>query len=106
MSTWILIGNPNASGTAHVIVKIDGVQVGTYSIDPFSKVTPMFAGKQTGPVEITSDLDVFASERALSGPASSFNEVMAFPHNQLTNDYWFTWYDNQSMSTQLVIARP
>ncbi len=108
MSTWILIGNPSSTpgDIAHVTVKIGGNVVGTYEIDAFKNVTPMFGIVPDGPVEIISDLNVFASERALSGAAQSFNEVMAFPNDQLTTDYLFTWYDNVSMSTILPIVRP
>jgi len=40
----------------------------------------------------------------LYGP--SFNEVMGYAGNQLTDEYWFTWYDNVYMKTDLLIGKP
>ena len=31
---------------------------------------------------------------------------MGFPADQLTTDYWFTYYDNINMSTWLMIGAP
>jgi hypothetical protein len=44
------------------------------------------------------------SERVLYG--SSFKETLGYPANQLTSDYWYSWYDFTGMSTWIVIARP
>jgi hypothetical protein len=59
-----------------------------------------------GPVEVTSDIPIFTSERSIYGPYSTFNEVMGYPDNQLTTRYWFPWYDHSSMGTWLMIATP
>jgi glucose/arabinose dehydrogenase len=109
MTTWILVGNPSGSATAHVTIKIAGATVGTYSIPPFGNVTPTFSLVPAGPVQILSDISVFASERALNGypgAAPSFNEMMAIANNRLAAAYWFPWYDNRDMLTELVITRP
>jgi predicted outer membrane repeat protein len=109
MIQWVLVGNPSTTQTANVTIKIAGQVAGTYSIPPFGRVTPTFGGLPTGPVQVTSNIPVFTSERALAswpGTAPSFNEILGIANAKLTNDYWFTWYDNRDMTTQLVIARP
>jgi hypothetical protein len=109
MLTWVLVGNPSPSASAHVTVKIAGQAVGTYTIPPFGNVTPMYPNLQSGPVEVLSDLNVFASERTLLGypdGAQSFNEVLGYPHNQLTSHYWFPWYDDKDMLTWVLVGNP
>jgi Zn-dependent metalloprotease/glucose/arabinose dehydrogenase len=109
MITWVLVGNPSSSTTAHVTIKIAGATVGTYDIPPNSRVTPTYGGVPDGPVEVTSDINVFTSQRVLRGypaPGASFNEYMGMPDTQLTSKYWFTWYDSRDMSTDIVIAAP
>ena len=50
----------------------------------------------------TNGVKVFTSERVLYG--DSFNEVMGYPGNKLTMEYWFPWYDSTTMSTDIVVG--
>jgi hypothetical protein len=58
-----------------------------------------------GPVEVVSDINVFVSQRVHNN-GSFVNELMGFPNDQLTTKYWFTWYDNQNMTSWILIGRP
>jgi Zn-dependent metalloprotease len=109
MITWVLVGNPSTTATATVTIKIAGSTVYTNTIPPMGNVTPTFAIPPNGPVEVLSNIPVFTSERALIGwpsGAQSFDEVLGYPHNQLTTHYWFTWYDNKDMLTDIMIGNP
>jgi hypothetical protein len=109
MITWVLVGNPSATQTATVTIKIAGSTVYTASIPPLGNVTPTFSGVENGPVEVLSNINVFASQRVLMGypdGAQSFDEVLGYPHAQLTTHYWFTWYDDKDMSTDIMIGNP
>lgn len=104
--TWILIGNPSMTTIANVEIFIDGVKRGdTQTIPPNGRITPTYPGVMGGPVLIKSDIPVFASERTIwvqnhnGTEIYAFNEVMGYPSNQLTNEYWFTWYDQLSADT-------
>ena len=110
MSMWILVGNPSVTQTAYVDIVIGGV-TNSFSIPPNGRITPQFS-LDNGPVHVVSTtgagtptaLPIFTSERSLYGP--SFNEVMGYPGDQLTSEYWFTWYDSIYMNTQLLVSRP
>jgi CSLREA domain-containing protein len=113
MESWILVGNPSSSQNAYVDIYIGGVKQGsTLTVAPNGNITPQFAGVLDGPVRVVSvtgagtpsPINIFTSERSIY--VSSFNEVMGYPTNQLTTDYWFTWYDNQSMATWLLVGNP
>jgi hypothetical protein len=109
MSTWISIGAPDTnSAGAQVDIYIGGAKVNTspYVLAPGEQVSPSFAGKFAGPVEVvsTNGQDILVSERQIYG--SSFTETLGVPDSQLTTDYWFPWYDGMTMSTWISIAVP
>jgi len=107
MITFLVIGNPHATLTAQVDVYIGGIKRNTvpYSIAPGQRIFPRY-GINAGPVHVvsTNGVDIFTSERTKFG--DSFNEVMGFPGNQVTTEYWFTSYDDVGMLTYLVIGNP
>ena len=76
-----------------------------YSIAPGQRIFPRYA-MNGGPVRVvsTNGVNIFTSERSKFG--QSFNEVLGYPANQFTTDYWFTSYDDASMITYLVIGNP
>jgi mannan endo-1,4-beta-mannosidase len=106
MSAWILVGNPSTSSVAMVDIYIGGVKRNSYVIPKGGNVTPRFNITPTGPVQVvsTNGVKIFTSERVLYG--TSFNEVMGYPGNKLTTEYWFPWYDSTSMSTDIVVGAP
>lgn len=117
MRTWILVGNPSTTQTATVQIYIGGVLMEdpnststpkstTFTIPPRGNVTPRWIGLQGGPVQIVSNIPIFASERVFTVPNSIFNEAMGIPGNQLTSEYWYPWYDSQNMSNFLLVSKP
>jgi hypothetical protein len=107
MATWLMIGNPDPSLSAHVEVYIGNgnTPYATYDIPHGQNVLPKY-GITGGPVRVksTNGVNIFTSQRAAYG--ASFNELMGFPAGQLTTDYWFTYYDDVSMATWLMIGNP
>jgi hypothetical protein len=105
MSTWILVGNPSTTSAASVDIYIGGVKRNSYIIPKGGNVTPRF-NLQTGPVRVvsTNGVKIFSSERTIAG--DSFNEVMGYPANQFTTEYWYPWYDNISMATWVLVGNP
>jgi hypothetical protein len=108
MTTYLMIGNPDPVNTAHVEVYVGSgsTPYKTYDILPGQSILPRY-GIAGGPVRVkstTPGVNIFTSQRTAYG--NSFNELMGFPANQLTNDYWYTYYDDSSMTTYLMIGNP
>jgi hypothetical protein len=82
---WNLVGNPSTTQAANVTITIAGDIVGTQLIQPGETWTPEFLsmvngfpeGIQAGPVEISSDVPVFTTQRVLYN--NSFNEFSGIP---------------------------
>ncbi|MCB9790357.1 S8 family serine peptidase [Candidatus Nomurabacteria bacterium] len=103
---WILIGNPSTTSSLTANIKIGSVVNSNYTVPAGGKVTPSWTGIQTGPVEISSSKDFYASQRvSFSG---SFNEFAAIDSASLTNKYYFTWYDTSRSNRQawILIGNP
>ncbi len=114
-TNWILVANPGQDrsgypqGSVTATVKIAGQQVWSGTIKPGGNVTPTFPTKMGGPVEVTSTGgDVMASQRVLSNNGKAFNEAPGIPASSLSDDYLWTWYDNNSpgYTDWVLIANP
>jgi hypothetical protein len=58
-------------------------------------------------VQIVSTQNIVAAERVIykvNGVNTSFTEMMALPDSQLDTTYWFPWYNNVDLDTQLRFA--
>jgi len=107
MTTYLMIGNPDPTNSAHVEVYISDMTtpLATYDIPHGQSVLPRFH-TTGGPVWVktTNGVNIFTSER--TAYLSSFNELLGMPANQLTTDYWFPYYDDLYMTTYLMIGNP
>ncbi len=122
MLNWVLVANPSTSDDVYYQIKIAGDVKDTGKLVPGDKVTPTFPGVLGGPVEVTScsaafdqygncsgtNPKVIASQRVLSNYGTAFNEVPGIPANELSGDYLWTWYDNQSPGATdwVLVANP
>jgi hypothetical protein len=77
-----------------------------YVIPPGGQESPTFPGTFAGPVRVvsTNGQNIIASERQIFG--SSFSETLGVPNNQLTTQYWLSWYDGVYMSTWISVGKP
>src|SRR5258706_15839915 len=64
-------------------------------------------GVNNGPVQLVSDQNIVVAERLIykvGGVDTSFSEMMALPDNQVEKIYWFPYYNNTGLDTQLRIG--
>lgn len=106
MQSWLLISNPSDAQPVDVRVLIAGTERGSYRIEPLSTIKVQFDGISGGPVQVssTNGQPILSSQRVVYG--GSFNEIMGYPGSQLTNEYWFSWYDQMSMQNWLLLSNP
>jgi hypothetical protein len=58
-------------------------------------------------VKIVSTQNIVVAERSIykvNGIPTSFSEMMGLPDSQLNTTYWFSWYNNVDLDTQLRIG--
>jgi hypothetical protein len=100
------VGNPSTTQTASVNIYIGGTLMSgsPFSIAPGKNVTPRWLGVQGGPVRVVSNIPIFASERVFTVPNSIFNEMLGYPLNQMTTEYWYPWYDSTNMNNDILVG--
>jgi len=119
---WVVIANPDYTNSVYYEIRMPGVDIDTTPgakgvIPPGGRATPMFPGVIGGPVEVqawkdstklTGSAEVMASQRVLMFGDSAFNEVNGIPASELTNEYLWTWYDQQSpgATNWVLLANP
>jgi hypothetical protein len=106
--TQLRIGNVSPS-TATVRVFIGGVQMAgsPFTLAPGASTRQSYTGLDRGPVKIESNVNIVAAERVIyrvNRIPTSFSEMMALPHGQLSANYWLPWYNNVDLDTQLRIT--
>jgi len=84
---------------------------GIYSLAPNQVARVSYAGVNSGPVVIQSSggVPIIASGRVayFNGSAwTSFSELIGLPSSQLSTSYFFPWYDNVNIDTQLRFGVP
>ncbi|MHB8858939.1 MAG: Ig-like domain-containing protein [Thermoleophilia bacterium] len=96
MKDWVVIGN-QGNEAAQVDVYVAGQVKGHYVIPAGGVVLPEFPGTMNGPVRVvsTNGQPLNVSNRVIY--SGSFNEVGGKAASQLTSEYHFTWYDEQSL---------
>jgi hypothetical protein len=111
LDTQLRIGNVSGStATVHVLI-------GGNEVTPAEGIT-LSDGESTrlsypsvndGPVQIISDQNIVVAERVIykvNNVQTSFSEMMALPASQLDTTYWFPWYNNLGLDTQLRFGVP
>ncbi|MHB1362029.1 MAG: beta strand repeat-containing protein [Thermoleophilia bacterium] len=100
---WVLLGNANPSGDVNYSLSVHGaIQTlpGGGMATPGNLITPKFSGMMGGPVKATSTTgtDGLLSQRILwPKGGSSLEEVPAVKESDLSDHYYWTWYDEQSL---------
>ena len=79
---------------------------GSYSNLPGKNVTPQYPGTRGGPVRVvsTNHVPVLAALRTIWG--TGYSDLMGYPGNQLTTEYWIPVYNNVTMNSQIRFTNP
>jgi hypothetical protein len=110
LDTQLRFANTTSS-MASVRIYVNGqeMQGSPFTLAGGQSTRQSFAGINNGPVQIVSSVPIVAAERLIYKVNSipvSFTEMMALPHSQLDSTYWFPWYNNIDLDTQLRFGVP
>ena len=110
ISTQMSFANVGTANTI-VTVKIAGVVRGTYALAPNQSNRVKLVGINSGPVEVYSSggVPIIASQRVAYSPDGgatwpSYTELMGMPRNQMTDTYYYPWYNTVNTSKQVSFA--
>jgi hypothetical protein len=110
---WVLMANTDAVDSANYTLSIDGVDKTLPGGGTVAAGDIMYSqfGDMGGPVKAVSTNGVsgLLSQRTLwPKGGNSLDEVFATPESQLSNHYWWPWYDELSPGFQnwIIISNP
>ncbi|HEX5941703.1 MAG TPA: hypothetical protein VFY66_05465, partial [Anaerolineales bacterium] len=99
----------SSTATLHVFIGDAEMTGSPFTLLPGESVRKSFAGVNNGPVKILSNMPVVAAERVIykvNGVKTSFSEMMGLPDGLLDATFWFPWYNNVDLDTQLRFGLP
>jgi hypothetical protein len=92
------------SATTHITVYAGGVPIDNYDLGKGGAVRKNYP-KNTGPLHVVSSTQpILTTVRLLYG--SSLYEMTGLPESQLSTQYFFPWYNNSAMNSELRFAVP
>ena len=106
LNSQLRFGNAGAEATT-VEVYIGGVLMDSYLLQPNESVQAKYDGVDNGPVRVVStnaSVDITAAMRVIfepNGKRESYSELMGFPLDQLSSEYFLPVYDNLSANSQI-----
>jgi len=99
----------SVSTTIRVYLGSDPNPIDDYTLAAGAASRKSYTGLSDGPLHVTSSAtDILTTIRYLYSTAAfnSYYEMTGLPKEQLTFQYWFPWYNNTAMNSQLRIAVP
>jgi hypothetical protein len=92
------------SATTHITVYAGGTQIDSYDLAKGAATRKNYP-KNTGPLQVVSSTQpILTTIRLLYG--GGYYEMTGLPESQLSTQYFFPWYNNTAMSSELRIAIP
>jgi len=103
------VSNVGGGATTITVYGANHVVIDSYALAAGAATRKNYAGVNNGPLQVVSSAsDILVTQRLLyTTPGfSSFYEITGVPGDQLTTQYWFPWYNNTAMNSQIRIATP
>ncbi|HEX6033843.1 MAG TPA: hypothetical protein VFY83_05380, partial [Anaerolineales bacterium] len=110
LDTQLRIANVSGStATVHVSIGGEEMEGSPFTLLAGESVRKSFAGIDEGPVQVASDQTIVVAERLIykvNNLPTSFSEMMGLPAPLLSSTFWFPWYNNLGLDTQLRFGVP
>jgi len=100
----------NVGGGPTIITVFAGsAQIDSYTLAAGAATRKNYTGRNTGPLHVTSSAeDILTTIRLLYNTPTSFSlyEITGLPDPWLSSQYFFPWYNNVAMNSQVRLAVP
>ncbi len=104
LASQLRVGNVGAQSTTITVYIGNNTVLDSFTLAANSAIRKEYTGTNNGPLHVVSSVtNIMTSMRYLYG-GKSFSEELGFPGNQLTTEYWFPWYNNAAMYSELRVA--
>jgi hypothetical protein len=108
MDSQLRVSNLGSAATT-ITVYLAGQEIDRYTLSGGQTTRKNYPNHNSGPLRVTSSAtDILTTIRMLYNTSSfsSLYEMTGLPGPQLSTQYFFPWYNNTAMSSQLRFAVP
>jgi hypothetical protein len=107
LNSQLRVSNVGSSPTTiSIYFGDDPTPIDTYILAAGEASRKTYAGYNGGPLRVVSSAEpIMSTVRTLYG-GSSYYEMTGLPNTWLSTQYWFPWYNNVAMDSELRIAVP
>jgi hypothetical protein len=98
-----------STATVHVFIGEDEMNGSPFTLLAGESTRKSFPNINAGLVQVVSNVPIVAAQRVIyrvNNVNTSFSEMMGLPNTLLDTTYWFPWYDNRNLNTQLRFGMP
>jgi Leucine-rich repeat (LRR) protein len=81
-------------------------QIDSYTLNAGGATRKNYTGKNTGPLHVVSSSQPILTTVRTLYAGNSYYEMTGLPNSQLSTQYFFPWYNNKAMDSELRIAIP
>jgi M6 family metalloprotease-like protein len=110
LDTQLRIANVSPSpANVHVYIGGEEMDGSPFPLLAGESTRQSFPGIDDGPVQVVSDQDIVVAGRLIykvDNLPTSFSEMMGLPDPLLNATFWFPWYNNTGLDTQLRFGAP
>jgi uncharacterized protein YkwD len=93
-------------GPTTITVYFGNEQIHSFTLQAGVALRRNYAGRNGGPLRVvSSDQPIMSTVRTVYG-GGSYYEMTGLPASWLSTQYWFPWYNNAAMESELRIAVP
>jgi hypothetical protein len=93
------------SATTHITVYAGTEQIDSYDLGKGAATRKNYP-KNTGPLQVVSSTQPILTTIRMLYAGNSYYEMTGLPHSQLSTQYFFPWYNNKAMDSELRFAVP
>lgn len=103
LNSQLRVGNLENKSTTISVYIGNNQLLDTFGLGANEAIRKNYTGVNNGPLRVVSSAsNILTSVRFLYG--DSYTEELGMPASQLTNTYWFPWYNNVAFPSELRVA--
>ena len=104
MNSQLRVSNVGGASTTITVTYGNGTPLDSYTLAAGAATRKNYAGINAGPLHVTSSASNILTTIRVVYANQSYSELAGFPNNQLTTDYWYPYYNNVAMNSQLRVS--
>ena len=93
-------------GTTTIRVYLGNQEIDSYTLAAGAATRKNYSGRNGGPLRVASSSQPIMTTLRTLYKNNSYYEMTGLPNTWLSTQYWFPWYNNIAMDSQLRIAVP